>query len=379
MRTLSLLSIALGAAAAAAATAACGGADAPVAADAAGTDRHRSDEAIAVVRRSFDAMGGIERLRLAGARVRIAGTASVDGADSPVAIHLGGPKRFRLDYVGEQISYVYADGECRKVVYDVSVPCVEEETRWIVPVRILVGLTFPAADAAQLGATFRLLEDAEGGARSVVEVRPLGTNLKIRAAYDKATGLLAEAKFEIKDAAGGKTAWTVGYGDWREEKKMQVPHARTVSLGGEEIWRDTATTVDFGGYDAHAFDPPLPPTVDEPIASSLPARRFVRSDVGGIAVEIPAPPATPGGAWLPEKEVAGAAATEVMRIVHKGPVKDAAQFVEKLKGGASSAGKKPVGEPGIILLERPAAPGDPVLTMLYLAVVPEEIQVKVTP
>ncbi len=375
MRMLSVPAIALLACAAA-----CGGPAAPVAdqADAKAVDT--SDAAMAVIRRSFDAMGGLERLRLAGGKVQIAATATANGKDAPISIAFGGPGRFRLDYVAERFSYVFADGACRKIAYGVSVKCADEEAQWLVPMQILVGLTFPATDASQLGASLRLLDDkAVGGATcAVVELRPKGTNLKLRAAYDKASGLLAEVAFDLKDPAGAKTSWTVAYGDFREVKKMKVPFSRAVSLGGAEVWRDGAGTVDFDGYDAHVFDPPLPPTVDEAMPYDLPARRYVKADVGGVAVEIPAPAPTVGGAWIAAGTPVEAAATEVMRIVHRGPVADAALFLAKLKSGASGSGKKAVGDPGVILLERPASPADPVLMMLYVAIAADEIQVKIT-
>jgi hypothetical protein len=357
---------------------ACGGA--AVQTEAAAVDpKADTEKAIAIIRHSYDAMGGIERLRLAGAKVKISAIATAEGREVPVEISIGGPARYRLDYVADEISYAYIDGTCRKTVYGVSARCTPEEALWVEPMKIFVGLTFPSADAAQLGASFRTREDTtvDGRPCAVVEARPKNTNLKIRAAYDKTTGLLAQAAFDLKDAAGAKTQWIVAYGDWREVKKMQAPHARTASVNGREIWRETARSVDFDAFDARTFDPPLPPTTDEPLPSTLPARHLVRSVVAGQAVEIPAPPAAPGGGWIPSGQVEGAAASSIVRIVHRGPVAKASVLFDKLKGGASSAGREIVGDPGIILLEKPDTPDDPALMILYVVLAPQEVKVNV--
>jgi hypothetical protein len=211
----------------------------------------------------------------------------------------------------------------------------------------------------------------------VVEARPKNTNLKIRAAYDKATGLMVQAAFDLKDAAGTKTQWVVSFADWREVKKMQAPHARTVSLDGKEIWREAAGKVDFDAFDARSFDPPLPPTTDEPLPAELPARHLVRATVAGQAVEIPAPPPAPGGGWIPSGQVTDTPACSIIRIVHRGPVAKASAFFDKLKGGASSAGREIAGEPGIILLESPDTPDDPALMILYAVLAPQEVKVSI--
>jgi len=365
------------------AAAACGGAQIPD--EGSGVDpKADSEKAIATIRASFDVMGGqggIERLRLAGGRVKITAIASAAGRDEPVEITLGGPTKFRLDYVADEITYAYLDGACRKTVYGVSARCTPQEAQWVEPMKILVGLTFPANDAAQLGASFRTREDVTAGGRScsVVEARPKNTNLKIRAAYDKATGLLVQAAFDLKDAAGAKTHWVVSYGDWRTVKKMQAPHARTVTVGGREIWREAASSVDFDAFDERSFDPPLPPTTDEPLPAELPARHLVRSTVAGQAVEIPAPPSTVGGSWIPSGEVSEAAACSTVRIVHRGPVAKATALFDKLKGGASSAGRQIVGDPGIILLESPDTPDDPALMIIYAVLSPQEVKVNAAP
>jgi hypothetical protein len=340
-----------------------------------------SEKAIAIVRSSFDAMGGIERLRLAGAKVKISAVATADGREVPVEISVGGPTRFRLDYVADEITYVYLDGACRKTVFGVSARCTPEEAQWVEPMKIFVGLTFPAADAAQLGASFRTRDDTtvDGKSCAVVEVRPKNTNLKIRAAYDKATRLLVQAAFDLKDAAGAKTQWALSYGDWREVKKMLAPHARAVAVNGKEIWREAASKVDFDGFDERVFDPPLPPTTDEPLPGQLPVRRLVQATVAGQKVEIPAPPATIGGSWIPSGQVTESPAGAIMRIVHRGPVAKASALFDKLKGGASSAGRQIEGDPRIILLESPDTPEDPALMIVYVILAPQEVKVNVTP
>jgi len=366
--------------AAALAGAACGGAELQVQAPPV-DPKADTEKAIAIVRASFDAMGGIERLRLAGGKVRISAVAGADGREIPVEITLGGPARFRLDYVEDEISYFYLDGACRKTVYGVSARCTPEESQWVEPMKIFAGLTFPAADAAQLGASFRTREDTSVGGRScaVVEVRPKNTNLRIRAAYDKATRLLAQAAFDLKDAAGAKTQWVLSYGDWREVKKMQAPHARAVTLNGKEIWRETARSVDFDAFDARNFDPPLPPTTDEPLPGQLPKRHLVRTTVAGQQVEIPAPPPTIGGSWITSGQISESPAGAIMRIVHRGPVGKASALFDRLKGGASIAGRQLVGDPGIILLESPDTPEDPALMIIYAALAPQEVKVDVAP
>ena len=297
------------------AAAACGGAQVPDEGPAV-DPKADSEKAIATIRASFDAMGGIERLRLAGAKVKITAVASAAGRDEPVEITLGGPAKFRMDYIKDEITYAYLDGACRKTVYGVSARCTPQEAQWVEPMKILVGLTFPANDAAQLGASFRTREDVTAGGRScsVVEARPKNTNLKIRAAYDKATGLLVQAAFDLKDAAGAKTHWVVSYGDWRTVKKMQASHARSVTVDGREIWREAASAVDFDAFDERAFDPPLPPCQRAPVPACLPPRSLRYSPPASP----PLPPALPdrhpgraglhrpGGPALPAPGRAGA-------------------------------------------------------------------------
>jgi hypothetical protein len=114
-----------------------------------------SEDAIAVVRASLDAMGGLERLRLIGAKATIKATASSGGETLPIEIALGGPDRWRFDYVDGGISYIYSRGICRKIAYGIPARCTPSEEKWMEPSLLLQGLIFPASDAANLGAAFR--------------------------------------------------------------------------------------------------------------------------------------------------------------------------------------------------------------------------------
>jgi len=328
-----------------------------------------ADRAIAIIRRSFDAMGGIERLRLAGAKVNIKANATAAGGSFPVEIKHGGPQYYRMDYVGTEVSFVYVEGDCRKTAFGISARCTALEAKWVTPVRILVGLTFPAGDAAKLDSTFRMRDPISVAGRpcSVVEIRPKNTNYKIRAAYDDGTGLLAQATFDVRDDQGGKEPWSVAYSDWREVKKMQVPFRRVISHRGQVVWDETATEVDFDAYDERAFLAPVPPTTDQALPFTFPPRRVIRTQVEGQAVEVLAPQPTVGGGSL----LAGTAEVlpgfESIRLVHRGPVSKAASRFEALKGGALAAGRTTKGEPGVILLEDPPAEGEPALMVIYLA------------
>jgi len=344
------------------------------------TQVQESEEAIAILRGSFEAMGGIERLRLAGGKVRIKATGHAQGKAVPVEITVGGPDRYRMDYPLEEISFVFTKGECRKIAYGVSARCTRDEAAWITPVRIISSLTFPAGDAAKLESTFRMREDTTVNGRACVvpEVRPKNTNLKIRTAYDKATRLLAEVSFYFKGADDTKSSWTVRLDDWREVKKMMVPFRRTVLHDGQEVWDETAESIDFDSFDERAFLAPVPPTTDHPLPYSMPAHRQSRIDVMGQPVDVPAPFPTVGGGAIPSGVVSEAEAAQTIRIVHRGPVSDAKALFGQLQGGAMSAGLELVGDPRIILLEEPDGPEDPALMVIYSRVAEPKVSVKVS-
>ncbi len=344
------------------------------------TKVQEAEEAIAIIRNSFDAMGGLQRLRLAGGKVKIVATGTADGQSVPVEITVGGPARFRMDYPLEDTYFVHDKGECRKIAYGISSRCTRGESNWTTPVRVLSGLTFPAGDAAKLNSTFRMREDTTINGKSCVvpEIRPKNTNLKIRAAYDKATGLLAQASFYFKDNEGNKDHWSVTYDDWREVKKMMVPFRRTVANNGRTIWDETATSVDFDSFDERAFLAPLPPTTDQPLPFTFPARRFAEVEVEGEKVQMPAPYPAVGGGWIPGGPVSTADPSETVRIVHRGPVEKATRFFEQLKGGAMTLGRKTEGEPAIILLEEPDGPESPALMILYTKIVKQAVSVDIS-
>lgn len=338
-----------------------------------------SEQAISIIRRSFDAMGGLARLRLAGSKVNIKANVNAGGASFPVEFKLGGPEHYRMDYIGTEIAYMYNEGECRKAVYGVSARCTALEAKWVTPVRVLAGLTFPAGDAANLRSNFRMRDPLSVAGRpcSVAEIRPKNTNYKIRAAYDDGTGLLAQASFKVRDDQGGKEPWEVAYSDWREVKKMQVPFRRVISHRGQVVWDETATEIDFDSYDERAFQAPVPPTTDQALPATFPARRVVRTQVEGQAVEILALQPTVGGGSLVSGTPQDVPGFEAIRLVHRGPVAKVSSHFEALKGGALAAGRMTKGDPGVILLEEPPAEGEPALMILYIAVEPAGAGVKV--
>jgi hypothetical protein len=338
-----------------------------------------AEQAISIIRRSFDAMGGLPRLRLAGSKVNIKANVTAGGTTFPVEIKLGGPEHYRIDYVGTEISYVYVEGECRKIAYGISARCTALESKWITPVRILVGLTFPAGDAANLRSNFRMRDPKNVAGRpcSVADIRPKNTNYKIRAAYDDGTGLLSQVNFKVRDDQGGKEPWEVTYSDWREVKKMLAPFRRVISHRGQVVWDEAATEIDFDSYDERAFLAPVPPTTDQALPATFPARRVIRAQVEGQSVEILAPQPTVGGGSLVPGTVETQPGLEAIRMVHRGPVAKVSSKFEALKGGALAAGRMTKGEPVVILLEEPPAEGEPALMIIYMAVEPAGAGVKV--
>jgi hypothetical protein len=338
-----------------------------------------SEQAISIIRRSFDAMGGLERLRLAGAEVKIEADVTAGDRGFPVSYMLGGPGRWRLDYFEQGISYVHTPDGCRKIVHDVPARCTPEESMWVTPVRILVGLTFPAGDAAKLDANFKMREPVTvGGERCrVVEIRPKISNHRVRAAYSEQSGLLRQARIRLKDSLGNKTHWQVEIPKWGESKKMRVPWRRTISREGETTWDERMERVDFDAYDSRAFEPPIPPVTDQPSLVSLPARRVVRSEVDGQAVEIPSPCPTVGGGAPTDEPAEALPPTEAIRIVHRGPVDSVSSLLETLEGGAMAEGRTPAGDPRVMLLEEPPMAGDPALMILYLPLKNAEKKVEI--
>ncbi|MDD5306975.1 MAG: hypothetical protein PHU25_06590 [Deltaproteobacteria bacterium] len=349
---------------------ACGGAPPPVAEP----EKTGDDKALAaaeVIRQSYAAMGGIERLRLTGGKVVIRATATADDASFPVEITLGGPGRSRFDYVDSRIAFVHEAGECRRTAFGLSARCTPSEALWVEPMRVFTGLVFPSKDAAQLDATLRLKDDAsvDGVTCRMVEVRPDNTNLRVRAAYDKATSLLVRMDFDLKLDDGSKSSFGVKLGDWREVKRMRVPFSRQLFRDGKLIYDEKAAEVSFDAYDDRAFRAPVPPTTDQPRLESVPARRVLRATIEQQAVEVPMPSPAPGGGAIFSGTAQDLPRTEAMVMIHRGSLTDAGRMNEALKGGALTAGRKTSGEAGIILLESPPAQGEPALMVLYIPLV----------
>ncbi|MCP4604731.1 MAG: hypothetical protein GY847_30120 [Proteobacteria bacterium] len=333
-----------------------------------------SKKAIGIVRASFDAMGGIERLRLIGSKASIKATVSADGKTFPVEITLGGPDRWNLDYVGDDISYTYKEGSCRKVVYKIPAHCTPNEEVWMDPTRILSGLLFPASDAANLNASFRLHgeETIDGKIYDVVEVRPRNTNLRLRVMYDRQTRLLKRSTFATGSSSkGDRINWIVDVNDWREVDKIKVPFARTVRRGDKIVWEEAADAIDFE-YEEHIFGPPIPTTTDQPLAMMFPARRIVHIDVEGQSVEVPAPYTTVGGGPSIVGKSKMLPRTEVISIVLKGKIADAVSLKGSLQSAITDAGRTASGDSGIILLEKSGSSDEPMLMILYVPLVPKD-------
>ena len=333
----------------------------------------QSQIAITTVRTSFEKMGGIQRFNLAGSKAGITATVTANGNTFPVEITLGGPGRYRINLVNEQISYIYDNETCRKIVFGILAHCTPDEAAWNTPLKILTGLTFPAGDAANLDSAFRLKPDitVNGNNCTVAEIRPKNSNLKFRSAFDKNTGLLAQSSFYFKDNSDNKTNWQVNYSDWREANKMMVPFSKTISVNGAVIWQQTIETIDFDGCDERAFLAPLPPTNDSPLPAVYPDRKIIRTNLHSVDVEIPAPSSTigSGGCFsFQPGTIEEVPSSDVVHIIHKGPVSKAPWFFDKLKIGADAANAKIVGNPGIIVLEHAQNPDDAVLMLIYVKI-----------
>ncbi len=333
-----------------------------------------SDQAIEIIRASFDAMGGIERLRLTGSNASVRANATAQGKTIPVEITIGGPERWRIDYLDNNVSYIYVVGVCRKIIYGIPARCTALEESWIDPTRLLVGLVFPSSDAANLQASFRLRgeETINGAACDIVEIKARNSNLRMRAMYDRQTKLIARISFDVKSGLSGpKTTWTVDIGDWREVDKTKVPFSRVVRRGSETVWEEAAEAIELSS-DGRKFDPPIPVTTDQPLSATIPARRIVHAEIDGQQVEIPAPyPTLGGGPGLTDK-AKNLPQTEAMRMVFKGDIRTAIGLKESLRNGVVSAGREAAGEPGIILLEQSQSADEPALMVLYVPLKPEK-------
>ncbi len=333
----------------------------------------QSEDGIEIVRKSFRAMGGLERLRLVGAKVAIRATVVAQGKSFPVEITLGGPNRWRLDYVDEEVQYLHLNGRCTKVIFGIPTRCTTDEAVWVEPTRILNGLLFPAGDAANLKAVYQLQGETTIADRTcdVVEIKSQKANLRYHAAYSRETSLLVRATLTLiqeKDAQVSKTIWTINVSDWREMNGILVPFMRAISRDDQAVWNEISASVDTDSYDEGAFNRPVPPVINRPLIGAVPARRVVRTQIGDRMVEIPAPYSTIGGgpdmhgaeaSTLPPEEKA-------LLMIVKANLADIPVLEKKLTNHRSYRKSGPSERPRIILFEDTMTPVDPVYMMLYI-------------
>lgn len=360
--------------------AACGGSQKAAQPESTGSEP-AARAGIDIVRASFARMGGIERLRLNGGKLMVQATVNAGGAAFPVVVTIGGPSRFKLEYVLAQVSYVHVGGVCRKTVYGIASRCTVEEEQWLDPVRVMSSLVFPPADAAMLDLSFETKEDKTVSGRTcdIVEMKLRNSNLRLLAAYDKESGLLAEARFPVAGGDGVKHTVRVELGDWREVSGQLAPFRRTMVEGDAVLWDEAADLVDFSLFDERAFAPDTPPITDQPLPADIPERRVTKLDVFGESVEVPAPYPAPGGGPFLGGAPMLLPATETMQMVLKGKLAGAGHLKEALKGGVVAGGREPAGDPSIVLLETPAAPDDPVLMIVYVPLTPSAAKESVPP
>jgi hypothetical protein len=334
-----------------------------------------AEQAIEIVRRSFNSMGGLDRLRLTGTKAVIQANASAQGRMSAIRITLGGPYRWRFDYLVDEISYIYEDGKCRREIYGIPTHCTPAEEQWIPVTRLFVGLIFPAGDAAKLNATFKLRDPdtIDGKSCQVIEIRPKETNLRFRAAYAEESGLLVQAKFSTRDKAGARVHWRLELDDWRTVNKMQIPFKKRLAREGEVVWQEQIEEIDFAAFDEWAFRAPQLPAMDQPHIGSLPPRRVVKSKINGVRVELPAPPpALGGGPDSVESDASFIPPSEVLRQLHRGTIAEIAGMSEIVKGSVLAAGRQAQGEMAIILLEESLTSDSPALSLIYQPLAPTE-------
>jgi hypothetical protein len=333
----------------------------------------QSERGISVVRKSFQAMGGLERLRIIGAHLAIKATVVAQGKSFPVEVTLGGPNRWHLNYVSELIQYMYVHEKCTKVTYGTSSRCTAAEAAWMEPTRIISGLLFPTGDAANLKAAYRYLGERtiDEQAFDIVQIKSKKTGLNIRAMYGAKDMLLAQATFDLTHVTESKehrTTWTIDVGDWREIHGIRVPFSRTVLQNNIVVWKEIIGFIDVGGSYESVFSPPAPPITNQPRTGVIPARRVIYKNIMGRTVEIPAPYPTIGGG--PDMQgnvpVSLASVENALYMTVKSDLSSLPEVEKKLTGSAvlkkSDLGKTP----RIILLEDAYMQGEPVLMILYL-------------
>jgi hypothetical protein len=333
----------------------------------------QSENGIEVVRKSFQAMGGLERLRLIGAQLAIKATVVAQGKSFPVEITLGGPNRWHLNYVSEMVQYMYVDENCIKVAYGTPSRCTKAEAAWMEPTRILNGLLFPAGDAANLKAVYRYLGErtVDGQVFDIVQIKSQKTDLVIRAMYSGKDMLLARATFDlthITESTENRTTWSIHVSDWREISGARVPFTRTVLRNGIVVWTEIAGFVDIAASYESIFAPPIPPITNQPRVGVIPTRRVVQQHIMGRTVEVPAPyPVIGGGPDILGAEPISLPPVEsALYMTVKGNLSDLPQIEKILTDAAVSKKRGLEKKPKIILLEDALVPGEPVLMILYL-------------
>ena len=117
--------------------------------------------------------------------------------------------------------------------------------------------------------------------------------------------------------------------------------------------------------------------MDHPLESTLPDRRVTRVELEGQTVELPAAPATVGSA-MQEMPAEILPQTDAVQLVHRGPLGDAAALMTKVSDAAKAAGRAPASPPAVLVLEKPAKKGDPILMVVYVAVKQKSVEVEVS-
>ncbi|MDJ0764941.1 MAG: hypothetical protein QNJ97_18305 [Myxococcota bacterium] len=332
-----------------------------------------AEQAIGIVRDAYTAMGGLERLRLTGGKATIIARARAFGTEVPVEISVSGPEDWRLDYPSEDMSYIYEGSTCRKVIFGILARCTPHDQVWMAPTLLLAGLIFPAGDAANLEASFRLSGEVtlDGSACDEVAIRPRHSNLTLFAAYDRQSKLLKRARFTTVDpVTDQRSKWIVATEDWRDVDSVKVPFRRIVQHNGTPIWEETATDIRLD-VDPARFQLPAPPTTDTSYVAMIPNRRVVLTEIDGQQVEVPAPFPTLGGGPHVAGEVKILPEIEALRMIAHSTLAQATQRMASLEQDLQASGRTSTGEPGILVLEQPSAPADTVLMMLYIPIAPK--------
>lgn len=328
-----------------------------------------SERGVEIVRKSFEAIGGLERLRLIGGKASIAIEASVRGKTLPVQIAFSGQGFWRLDDVDSQISYIYAKDNCHKVIYGIVSQCAAEERAWMDPVRVWVELVLPPADVANFAANFRHRGEEQCGSDvcDIVEVQPLNSKLRLRAYYAKQSHLPVNMEFSYDDdPLPIKTRWSVQLGDWREVKGVKLPFRRVLRKHDDIVATEQVLSYKLECEES-VFLPPAPPATDHTLTANLPEREVIYSKIDSYSVEIPAPPTLFGGAPDVKATRKMRPAMEVEYILIQGTLEEAQAFKKLLIKDVESKNRKWSGTAQVIPLETFDSTLEPSLIMIYLA------------